>query len=235
MECVYVWVLVECIREAKVASVKLRTELCHNILDSADIGRVNFKFPFSDSFKLNGYKGSWEAVCTHRSWLWENRCRAGSINSIWYTSCLNPTVLFLDVIYGLLWLPVLDSKTESLTRLPQELAAVLWALRWVWVGSWLWKGAQNGLCGDPVSRLWLWGWQLLGPVYTQKSTCRAALLANLGLQKHSPCFFRTSAFLYFPLWLDACFRSVTRNAGNARVIRLRLECSHVGDYLEVLT
>lgn len=88
------------------------------------------------------------------------------------------------------------------------------------------------LCGDPVSRLWLWGWQLLGPVYRRERTCRAAPLANLG---YSLSFFRTSAFLYFPLWLDACFRSVTRNAGNTRLIRLGLKYSHVGDYLEVLT
>lgn len=61
IECsvsIYVCVLVECIHEAKVASLKPRTELRHSILDSTDIVRVGFKFPFSDSFKLSGYKGS---------------------------------------------------------------------------------------------------------------------------------------------------------------------------------
>lgn len=64
---------------------------------------------------------------------------------------------------------------------------------------------------------------------------QGSLLANLGLQKNSPCFLRTSAFLHFPLGLGTCFRSVASNAENSRPTGLKLEYIHLGDYQEVLT
>lgn len=50
--------------EAKVASVKPRTEIFHSILDCIDILKVSFKLPFTVNFKLNGYKGELK-TCVH--------------------------------------------------------------------------------------------------------------------------------------------------------------------------
>lgn len=44
--------------EAKAASVKLRTEICHSVLDCIDILKVSFKLPFTVNFTLNVTRGS---------------------------------------------------------------------------------------------------------------------------------------------------------------------------------